>query len=81
MFARVFRAKEALCINDTCVNEDQLKSLLLKQSAKDSEMASHSRQQERLDHELEERPFLADIRSQEAARQEGLSVRLARRRR
>jgi hypothetical protein len=28
MFARVFRAKDALCINDTCVNEDQLKSLL-----------------------------------------------------
>jgi hypothetical protein len=28
IFARVFRAKDALCINDTCVNEDQLKSLL-----------------------------------------------------
>jgi hypothetical protein len=33
MFARVFRAKDALCINDTCVNEDQLKSLLSGQSA------------------------------------------------
>ncbi len=28
VFARVFRAKDALCINDTCVNEDQLKAML-----------------------------------------------------
>jgi hypothetical protein len=33
MLASVFRAKEALCIHDTCVNEDQLKSLLSGQSA------------------------------------------------
>ena len=28
IFARVFRAKDTLCINDTCVNVDQLKALL-----------------------------------------------------
>ncbi len=28
IIARTFRAKEQLCINDTCVNEDQLKALL-----------------------------------------------------
>ena len=28
IFALAFRAKDALCINDTCVNEGRLKSLL-----------------------------------------------------